>query len=67
MIESKLKDVPKEEQEKILNIIEKNPDFFNQIGEEVKKRMDRGEDQMSATMSVMKERQDELKRMLDKS
>lgn len=67
MMESKLKDVPKEEQEKIIGMIENNPDFFNKIGEEVKKRTDAGEDQMSATMAVMQQYQDELKRMLGKS
>ena len=67
MLESKLKDVPKEEQEKIIGMIENNPDFFNKIGEEVKKRTDAGEDQMSATMAVMQEYQDELKKMVDKS
>jgi len=66
MIESKMKDVPKEEQEKILNMIEKNPDFFTKIGEEVKKRTDAGEDQMSATMAVMQEHQAELKNLLGK-
>ena len=67
MLESKLKNVPKEEQEKMISMIEKNPDFFKKIGEEVKKRIDAGEDQMSATMVVMQEYQDELKKMVDKS
>lgn len=66
IIESKLKDVSKEEQEKIIGMIEKNPDFFNKIGEEVKKRTDAGEDQMSATMAVMQEYQHELKNLLGK-
>ena len=35
----KMKDVPEAEREKILTIMEKNPDLFKKINNEVKKRM----------------------------
>jgi hypothetical protein len=66
MLESKMKDVPKEQQEMIFNMIEKNPDFFQKIALEVQEKTKGGMDQTSAMMAVMKEHQDELKGMMGK-
>ena len=64
MVQSKMKDVPAAEQEKILAMIEKNPDFFQKIAVEVQEKMKQGKDQMAATMEVMSKYQDDLKGML---
>jgi hypothetical protein len=64
MMQSKMKDVPPEQQEKIFAMIEKNPDFFQKIGVEVQEKMKQGKDQMTATMEVMSKYQDDLKGML---
>ena len=64
MLEAKMKDVPKEQQDKIFAMIEKNPDFFTKIAEKVQERVKRGEDQMSATMAIMKEHQTELQKLI---
>ena len=61
MLQSKMKDVPKEQQDKIFGMIEKNPDFFQKIAVEVQEKMKQGKDQMAATMEVMQAHQDELK------
>jgi len=66
MLESKMKDVPKEQQEMIFNMIEKNPDFFQKIALEVQEKIKGGMDQASAMMAVMKEHQEELKAMMGK-
>ncbi len=64
MIERQLKGVPKEEQEKMINIIIKNPDFFQKIAGEIKAKMDNEKkDQMAATMEVMKMHENELKKI----
>ena len=64
MLQSKMKDVPPEQQDKIFAMIEKNPDFFQKIAVEVQEKVKQGKDQMSATMEVMSKYQDDLKGML---
>ena len=66
MLESKMKDVPKEQQEQIFAMIEKNPDFFQKIAIEVQEKTKGGMEQMTAMMAVMKEHQDELKGIMGK-
>lgn len=64
LIQSKMKDVPKEEQEKLIGMIEKNPEFFQKIGQEIQAKMNGGKDQMTATMEVMQAHQEEVKKMM---
>ena len=61
MLKSKMKDVPEAEVDKILEVVEKNPEVFQKIGQEVQAKMKEGEDQMTATMEVMQAHKDELK------
>ena len=60
MLASKMKDVPKEDQDKVFNMIEKNPELFQKIAMEAQEVMKKGKDQMSATMEVMQKYKDEL-------
>lgn len=64
MLKSKMKGMPEAQQAKLLSAIEKNPDFFKKIGEEVEKRKKSGQDEMSATMTVMREHQSELQKIM---
>lgn len=64
MLKSKMKDIPEAEQEKMLNAIEKNPDFFQNVAMEVQAKMKEGKDQMTATMEVMQKHQEELKKIM---
>lgn len=63
LIQSKLKDVPKDQQEKIIAMIEKNPDLFMKIGKEIEEGMKSGRDQMTVTMEVMRKYESELKKL----
>ena len=63
-LKMKMKDVPEAEREKLLLIMEKNPDFFKKIGEEVQKRVKAGQSEMAATMVVMREHQAELQKIM---
>lgn len=56
----KMKDVPAEQREQIMALVQKNPELFKKIGEEVEKRTKSGEPQMKATMEVMKKYRTEL-------
>lgn len=65
MLASKMKGVPQAEQDKIFDMIEKNPDLFQKIGAEVQEKMQKeGKDQMAAAMEVMQKHQNELKGLM---
>lgn len=66
MLKSKMKGVPESQQKQILDLVESNPDFFKQIGEEVKKKMKQGKTETEATFEVMREHQAELQRLMMK-
>lgn len=63
MLKRQMKGVPEAEQEKMLELITKNPDFFQNIATEVDKRMKQGRPQMEAVMEVMRENQEELQKL----
>ncbi len=64
MLKSKLKGMPEAQQEMMMGMMEKNPDFFKKIGEEIKKRKKSGQSEMEATMVVMRENQSEFQRLM---
>jgi hypothetical protein len=63
-LEVKMKNVPEAERDKMLALMEKNPEFFKKIGAEVQKRVKAGQSEMAATMVVMRENQGELQKLL---
>ncbi len=64
MLKSKMKGVPPQEQERILGMVEKNPDFFKMIGEEVEKRKKSGQSELEATMEVMRLHQADFQKLM---
>ena len=64
MIKSQMKGVPQEQQDKILSAIEKNPQFFEDIAKKIEQKQKEGKDQMAAAMEVMRENQDELRKLM---
>jgi exosome complex RNA-binding protein Rrp4 len=66
MLRSKLKGLPPAEQDRIVDLVEKNPEFFKKIGDEVQKRIKSGKSEMEATMQVMRENQAELQKLMQK-
>ena len=64
MMERQLQGVPKEQQEMLLSAIEKNPELFAQIAQEVDHKVKSGMGQMAAAQQVFAAHQDELKRLL---
>ena len=63
-LKHKLKDVPEAQRDMLMSAMEKNPDFFKKVGDEIKRRTKRGESEMAATMAVMRENQAELQRIM---
>jgi len=64
MVQSKMKDVPAEEQAKIMKMLEKNPEFFMKIAKEIQDKMSGGKDQMAAAMEVMQAHGEEIKKIM---
>lgn len=60
VMKSKLKDVPEAQREQIMQLVTKDPELFKKIGEEIERRVKGGEQQMKATMTVMKKYRSEL-------
>jgi len=64
MLKHQLKDVPQDQQDKLIGMIEKNPQLFQQIATEAQAKMKEGKDQMTAMMEVMQNHQEELKKIM---
>ena len=62
----KMKDVPEAQREQIMTLVQKDPELFKRIGEEVERRTKGGEPQMKATMEVMKKYRKELQALAQK-
>ena len=55
--------VPEEQIDMVLNMMEKDPDLFKKIAEEVQAKIKSGQDQMSASMEVMRKYQKQIKKL----
>lgn len=65
LAERQLKDVPPEQREVIMRLIERNPDLFVKMSKEVEHKIKQeGKDQMLAMMEVGKKYQKELREAL---
>ena len=64
MLKSQLKGMPEAEQEKIIKMVEDNPELFKKIALEAQEKIKSGQDRMTAMMEVMASRQEELKDIL---
>lgn len=64
MLKSKMKDVPDAEIDRMITMVEKNPELFKKIGDEIQMEMKKGKDQMAATMLVMKKYQSEVQKVM---
>lgn len=60
----KMKDVPEAQREQIMALVQKNPELFKKIGDEVERRTKAGEPQMKASIEVMKKYREELARTM---
>ena len=63
-LKHKMKDMPEAEREKLLAVMEKNPEFFKKIGEEVKNLTKQGQSEITATLIVMRKHQAELQKLM---
>jgi len=64
VIKRQLKGVPEAEVERIMALVEKNPELFKKIGDEIQAKVKAGRSQMAASMEVMRAHQGELQKVL---
>lgn len=59
-----MKDVPAAEQEKIITMVEKNPELFKKIALEAQEKVKAGQDQTAAMLEVAQKYQNELRSLM---
>jgi hypothetical protein len=64
ILKRQLKDVPQDQQDKLIGMIEKNPQLFQQIATEAQAKMREGKNQMDAMIEVMQNHSEELKKIM---
>jgi len=63
-MQSQLKSLPKDQQEMIMAAIEKDPEFFKKMADEIKREVKSGKSQQTASMVVMMKHQNKLKELM---
>ncbi len=64
LLERQLKDVPDDQKELIMTLVEKDPKLFEKIALEMQAEMKSGKDQMAAAMKVMAKYQAQLQALM---
>ncbi len=64
IMQSQLKNLPKDQQEMIMTAIEKDPEFFKKLADEIKKEVKSGKSQQTASMIVMMKHQNKLRELM---
>ncbi|HNW71639.1 MAG TPA: hypothetical protein PKZ36_00505 [Candidatus Paceibacterota bacterium] len=55
--------VPDAQIDMVINMVEKNPDLFKKIADEIQSKIKSGMDQQTASIEVMKKYEDELRKL----
>ena len=66
LVRSKMKNLPKDQQDMFIKLVEENPELFKKIGDEVKTLTKSGTSEMTATMQVMRKYQADLQKLMMK-
>ena len=64
MLQHKLKGMPADQQQKIMNAFEQNPELFEKMGQEIQALQKQGKNQQAAAMEVMRKYQSELQKLM---
>lgn len=64
VIKRQLKGMPEAEIDRIIAVVEKNPELFKKIGDEIKAKVKSGRSEQAASMEVMRAHQGELQKVL---
>lgn len=64
LVQSKMKNVPKEQQDMIIALVSENPEFFKKIQSQVETKKKQGQNEQMAMMQVMRENQAEIQKLM---
>ncbi len=64
LLASQVKNLPKEQQEAILSAFDRDPKFFQDMADEIKKEVKAGKSQQNASMLVMMKHKDKLRDLM---
>ena len=64
MVQRQVKDMPKDQQEVIMKLVEENPQLLKTISNEIQAKVKKGVDQETAMMQVMMDHKEELQRAM---
>lgn len=64
VLKRKLQGLPEDQQQMMIDLVGKHPEFFKKIGDEIEKRKKGGMSEMAASMQVMREHQGELQKLM---
>ncbi len=65
-MKSQLKGVPEAEQDMLLDLVERNPAFFENLAKELQEGVKAGKDQQAVMMELMAKHRDKVEKMLGK-
>lgn len=63
-MKSQLKGIPEAEQDKLLDMIERNPEFFENLAKELQEGLKSGKDQQTVMVEVMTKHRAELAKLM---
>ncbi len=64
LVQAKLKNVPKEQQDMIIALVSENPDFFKKLQDKVEVKKKQGQNEQMAMLQVMREHQTEIQKIM---
>lgn len=64
LVQSKMKDMPKEQQDMIIALVSENPEFFKKIQGQIEAKKKGGQNEQMAMMQVMRENQTEIQKLV---
>ncbi len=64
MVQAKMKNLPKEQQDMIIALVSENPEFFKKIQNQIEAKKKQGKNEQLAMMQVMRENQAEIQKLV---
>jgi proteasome lid subunit RPN8/RPN11 len=64
MLEKQMGNLPEEQKQALMGMMEDNPEFFEDIAKEIEREVKSGKSQMAASMSVMRKHQAKMQQMM---
>ena len=67
MLEKQMGNLPEEQKQALMGMMEKNPEFFENIAKEIEVEVKNGKSQIAASMSVMRKHQAKMQQLMMES